>query len=1248
MTANREDPGVANKLLTADPTADPPWPEPPSDEQIAAWQEDDYGLGDDSTDDIFYDAVESLSPFADGLTGDGLNDSDSHARQINGKGGVPLLPPGLCAPVVPEDSDSSGAGSRAVHLAQPEADSGRYASDELWLNANQVLAGEEEHAILGQQNKCSDDTVFAGSHNEGSLVSSYPLAMIAVIGSPVDDSWFRMPPVITWPTVDSWSDSHSGIAHIVLSGPEEPPAIVIQTLEVMAIKDKEGGPRYAQEDTETAEQMCLVTAGQDNSELTAARGLEKDQTLLKIQGGDPGKHYCGDKADSETALSEEHSSQVTSGEARCSNLHFTEASQNLCELEMTDILTSTEYTATTVISDSAEDITPMWEGMSIGEEDMEICFEKRIPSQGSGEEKVSKSECQNSSEEPQTPELETDALWKVTGDALFPPRVDAEEGVRSGRSDECLTVSGFSGEPSAAKPSPRRSAGAQSADAVLQGAAGRAPAQTHCYPRPEETGSAARREDKPLRLNLQRRRNDSADEDLFKPSSPGERQQPLSLDKRSHETTGTVSSLTKDFSKLLILTGNTFVVCEEVKTAYITLDLNDPVGRVTWPGLEDGNRIDYTSALEHMKTNKTRCVGEINQKEGPKMPQKTSRTSSGSKISTGNKSREKPASHQEKSKHAATQASKKQETPIPESPVTCESPIATAGSKAASGTEAETKEMTEKCTKSRGKKKKKQPQHSSGKVEAEALKEATWGAQPQTAGLAEQAGSTDKLSVVAPQTNRLPTQNRSEVKDVTAKVKRKGTGTDKWASATDTDERQQTGLAKLQGEHVLKRRHLFEAKAGQQPSESKPQKASLPVKEEEQAAAPEAGHRRAYSEVVKQTPQAHKEVPKVLQDITAEKLSDELGGISLQCQFSAVSMESSVLWTREGAVLEQAERSAGDERLLSFTISKPSSKDLGRYQCCLSCPLGTLTSEFYLTSDVLSELLPSQDHHAAEVVEGVEEDVKCTPLLFKEDFLSEQYFGENQPTSILTEQAHFGEGMYRRAFRTKLLGGMLPVFSPGHPCVLKVHNAISQGTRNSDELIRKNYSLAVEECCVQNTAREYIKAYTTVARSAEDFGEVPEIIPILLVHRPSSDIPYATLEEELMGDFVKYSVKDGKEINLTRRDSEPGQKCCAFQHWVYDKTEGNLLVTDMQGVGMKLTDVGIATPKIGYKGFRGNCATSFIDQFKALHQCNKFCQLLGLKSLQPSQAKPRRTPPGPKPQPQPKKKPFAVNLKSKS
>ncbi|KFQ82613.1 Alpha-protein kinase 2, partial [Phaethon lepturus] len=165
------------------------------------------------------------------------------------------------------------------------------------------------------------------------------------------------------------------------------------------------------------------------------------------------------------------------------------------------------------------------------------------------------------------------------------------------------------------------------------------------------------------------------------------------------------------------------------------------------------------------------------------------------------------------------------------------------------------------------------------------------------------------------------------------------------------------------------------------------------------------------------------------------------------------------------------------------------------------------------------------------------------------------------------------------------------------------------------------------ECYVQNTAREYAKIYAAEAETLEGFGEVPEIIPVFLVHRPANNIPYATVEEELVGEFVKYSVRDGKEVNFLRRDSEAGQKCCTFQHWVYEKTNGSLLVTDLQGVGMKLTDVGIATLAKGYKGFKGNCSISFIEQFRALHQCNKYCEMLGLKSLQATHQKQRKATP---------------------
>lgn len=91
-----------------------------------------------------------------------------------------------------------------------------------------------------------------------------------------------------------------------------------------------------------------------------------------------------------------------------------------------------------------------------------------------------------------------------------------------------------------------------------------------------------------------------------------------------------------------------------------------------------------------------------------------------------------------------------------------------------------------------------------------------------------------------------------------------------------------------------------------------------------------------------------------------------------------------------------------------------------------------------------------------------EEDVLCSRLLFKEDFLSDQYFGDNQPVSIITEKVHFGEGMHRRAFRTKMNTGQTPFLVSGHCCVLKVHNAISYGTKNNEELIQKNFTLAVE------------------------------------------------------------------------------------------------------------------------------------------------------------------------------------------
>lgn len=111
------------------------------------------------------------------------------------------------------------------------------------------------------------------------------------------------------------------------------------------------------------------------------------------------------------------------------------------------------------------------------------------------------------------------------------------------------------------------------------------------------------------------------------------------------------------------------------------------------------------------------------------------------------------------------------------------------------------------------------------------------------------------------------------------------------------------------------------------------------------------------------------------------------------------------------------------------------------------------------------------------------------------------------------------------------------------------------------------------------------------------------IIPIFLIHRPENNIPYATVEEELIGEFVKYSIRDGKEINFLRRESEAGQKCCTFQHWVYQKTSGCLLVTDMQGEESSLTwDPGMLWAWNVPRDVDGRRGRDLLDALKHLYQ----------------------------------------------
>lgn len=107
---------------------------------------------------------------------------------------------------------------------------------------------------------------------------------------------------------------------------------------------------------------------------------------------------------------------------------------------------------------------------------------------------------------------------------------------------------------------------------------------------------------------------------------------------------------------------------------------------------------------------------------------------------------------------------------------------------------------------------------------------------------------------------------------------------------------------------------------------------------------------------------------------------------------------------------------------------------------------------------------PSCACRDSSYVLGVEE-IEFMQLMFREDPLSSSYFGGTLHGAIMTEGLHFGEGMHRRAFRSRVLQGLAPTFAAGHPCVLKVHSALTYGTKSRDELLQKNYSLALQVSC---------------------------------------------------------------------------------------------------------------------------------------------------------------------------------------
>ncbi|XP_055777571.1 alpha-protein kinase 3-like isoform X2 [Salvelinus fontinalis] len=349
--------------------------------------------------------------------------------------------------------------------------------------------------------------------------------------------------------------------------------------------------------------------------------------------------------------------------------------------------------------------------------------------------------------------------------------------------------------------------------------------------------------------------------------------------------------------------------------------------------------------------------------------------------------------------------------------------------------------------------------------------------------------------------------------------------------------------------------------------------------------------------------------PQVIRKIRGEPFSDAAGHLKLWCQFFNVLSDSTIKWIKDEVEIAEVKRSAGDETQVALAIVQTSSRDCGVYGCTITNEYGTDTTDFLLSVDILSGMFLREDQEVGE-------EIEMSPLLFTKGLADSGVWGSKFFGRIVMEEAHIGEGCSHKACRVKVIYGLEPVFESGTTCYIKVKSPIAYyGVKEESNLVERNLAITQQECRLQNIAREYCKIFAAECRVIGTFGEALEVIPVHLIYRPANTIPHATVESDLKGVYLRYCLMDATGRLVMRTGSEAALKCCALQHWILQWTNGNMLLTRMEGVDFKITNVGISIKSKGYQSLTITENPNVFEQFVSQHQCNYYCGLLSLRSL---------------------------------
>ena len=235
--------------------------------------------------------------------------------------------------------------------------------------------------------------------------------------------------------------------------------------------------------------------------------------------------------------------------------------------------------------------------------------------------------------------------------------------------------------------------------------------------------------------------------------------------------------------------------------------------------------------------------------------------------------------------------------------------------------------------------------------------------------------------------------------------------------------------------------------------------------------------------------------------------------------------------------------------------------------------------------------------------------VEIVSLYLEEFSIMEREWSKPFIVKLALDKSPFSIGGFRSAFMAKTIKGL-----PEEQYVLKRYkdeeaSAIEKLSGSLEANTRK---------AVQMNALARNFAQNMQLESPLEFGKS---FTYTKVYFSTLHGQYVTLENYLEGDpFEKYINNDGyvcgDDVGVISLKAE------TFSHYTYERSDKQLMVLDIQGIGYNLCDPEIASSRLREGDDKspilfctGNLSETAINNFLTGHSCNKFCRLLQLPEM---------------------------------